>query len=119
MSYVNYDVDIRARFKVQIHDSWPARVKFVAPANLTRRDDLRELYERLVSGETLWRKMQAVDIQELKTTQANAPPKPPKKRRRDFGTTRSGSLAKQLPPGALNSNVDEEGGEDEDAAGSD
>lgn len=94
MSYANYDRDIRGKFNIQIHKSWPLGVKFTTPSGIGKASDLRALHEGLVTGECCWKKMDPEEIAELKVKLSAMKPKE-RQERSDKGGVRAGTRKKR------------------------
>ena len=66
MSYVNYERDIQKRYRVQIHKTWPAGVRFVKPSRITKLDEAQDLHDALEKGTTYWAKLTETELAELR-----------------------------------------------------
>lgn len=53
MVYSKYDETIVAVHKVTI-DNWPSDIPRVSPQSLTKAEDVKELYDAWVEGQTVW-----------------------------------------------------------------
>ncbi|KAF6742547.1 hypothetical protein DFP72DRAFT_860399 [Ephemerocybe angulata] len=86
MNYINYDVAIRQRYKVQII-GWPAGMRLVCPAQITANDELQVLNSAVTDGECRWAKMTPADVVELEKKLESAPVRK-RKVRSDVGKPR-------------------------------
>lgn len=65
MAYSKFEESIVAVHKVTI-DGWPSDVPRVSPQSLTKAEDVKDLYDAWVEGQTAWRKLTSKEIQEMK-----------------------------------------------------